>query len=85
MEHERTDAANDQASRQQDLEKRVDIKFAAWASSVVALLVMAPSVYRVITGTFAGWDLAFIAVGMGLIAFHMIRLARLRREGGHAL
>lgn len=85
MEHERTDAANNHASSQRDLEKRVDTQFAAWASSVAALLVMAPSIYRLATGAFAGWDLAFIAVGIGLITFHMVRLVRLRNGQRRAL
>ncbi|MEV7635410.1 hypothetical protein AB0N71_04420 [Pseudarthrobacter enclensis] len=85
MEHERFSDYTKPPARAKSRDEQVDIQFSAWASSVAALLVMAPSIYRLATGTFAGWDLALIAVGIALIAFHMIRMARLRRGQGHAL
>ncbi len=84
MEHELEHRATEPRAHAKTRDEQVDIKFSAWASSVVALLVMAPPVYRIATGAFAGWDLAFIAVGIGLIAFHMVRLVRLRSEQGNA-
>ncbi|SDT53365.1 hypothetical protein SAMN04489743_3438 [Pseudarthrobacter equi] len=84
MEHERLRDHTKPPAHAKSRDEQVNIRFSAWASSVVALLVMAPSIYRLATGAFAGWDLAFIAVGIGLITFHMVRLVRLRNEQGHA-
>lgn len=80
MEQERFSDDTKPPASTRSRDEQVNIRFSAWASSVVALLVMAPSVYRLATGAFAGWDLAFIVVGIGLIGFHMVRLRRLRRE-----
>ncbi|MFC9770284.1 MULTISPECIES: hypothetical protein [unclassified Pseudarthrobacter] len=82
MEQERFSDDTKPPARAKSLDEQVNIKFTAWAASVVALLVMAPSVYRLARGAFAGWDLAFIAAGIGLIAFHMVRLKRLRNGQG---
>lgn len=84
MEHKRFSDDTKPPARAKSLDEPVNIKFTAWAASVVALLVMAPSVYRLATGTFAGWDVAFVAVGIGLITFHMVRLKRLRNGQGRA-
>lgn len=82
MEHERFSDDTKPPAHAKSLDEQVNIKFTAWAASVVALLVMGPSIYRLATGAFAWWDLAFIAVGIALITFHMVRLRRLRREQG---
>jgi hypothetical protein len=65
MEQERFSDDAKPPARTKSLDEQVNIKFTAWAASVVALLVMVPSVYRLATGAFAGWDLAFIAVASG--------------------
>ncbi|KQQ90790.1 hypothetical protein [Arthrobacter sp. Leaf137] len=82
MEHERFSDDTKPPAHAKSRDEQVNIRFSAWASSVVALLVMGPSVYRLATGAFAWWDLAFIAVGIALITFHMARLRRLRDEQG---
>lgn len=82
MEHERFSHDAKPPAHAKSRDEQVNIKFTAWAASVVALLVMAPSVHRLATGAFVGWDVAFVAVGIGLITFHMVRLKRLRNGQG---
>jgi len=82
MEQERFSDDTKPPAHAKNRDEQVNIRFSAWASSVVALLVMGPSIYRLATGAFAWWDLAFIAVGIALITFHMVRLVRLRNEQG---
>jgi len=60
-------------------DERVDKVFGSWASAVAALLVMAPSVYRIFNGPVQWYDVVSVIVGAGLITFHAVRLVRLRR------
>jgi len=59
--------------------ERVDKVFGSLASAVAALLVMAPSVYRLFNGPVQWYDVVSVIVGAGLITFHAVRLVRLRR------
>lgn len=45
-----------------------------------AVLVMIPSLYRLLNGPFQWVDAALVAGGTGLIVFHIARLVRLRRS-----
>ena len=60
-------------------DERVDKVFGSLASAVAALLVMAPSVYRLFNGPVQWYDVVSVIVGAGLITFQAVRLVRLRR------
>lgn len=80
MEPERADADTTGNARSLTRDQRVNIKFSAWASSVVLLLVMVPTFYRLANNESSRWDAVFLTIGAGLITFHMSRLVRLRRS-----
>lgn len=55
-----------------------------WISLVVVVLVMSPSVYRLISEPFHWGNAAMVTAGMTLSAFHIVRLVHLKRtlQGG---
>ncbi|NUT71260.1 hypothetical protein [Pseudarthrobacter sp. C4D7] len=61
-------------------ERRVEKVFGSWASAIGALFVMAPSVYRLVSGPEQWYDVVSVVVGIGLVSFHAVRLVRLRRS-----
>lgn len=60
-------------------DERKSVKLGAILGIGIAVLVMGPAVYRLLTGPFHGVDAALVAVGVGLVAVHIVRLVGLRR------
>ena len=60
-------------------DRRASIKLGSWMSLVAVILVMSPSVFRLITEPFHWGDAAMVTAGTALAALHIVRLARLKR------
>jgi hypothetical protein len=60
-------------------DRNASIRLASWMSLVAVVLVMIPSVFRLISEPFHWGDAAMVTAGTALAAFHIVRLARLKR------
>ena len=80
MEQEPDHHRAERAAAWQARDERVEKSFGAWASAIAALFVMAPSVYRLLNGPLQWYDVVAVIVGAGLVAFHAVRLVRIRRS-----
>ncbi|MFF2344782.1 hypothetical protein [Pseudarthrobacter sp. NPDC058119] len=84
MGHEPLGDLTERVAAQKARDERVDKVFGSWASVIAAVLVMAPSIYRLSSGPVQWYDVVSVIVGTGLIGFHAVRLLRLRRTAADA-